>query len=309
MFDLPEELLYTLQLKIQPTAAPSSPRLRPSSPGLTSQDGSEKQDGSSAATSCALCGLTFQDLQEQRSHVRSDLHSYNIKQKMRGRKAVTDSEFERLVGQLDESISGSDSTDSEDSDENELNGAKHKDSTLSALLKKQAEVADREAEEVPVKKSKRGAGKPPLIWFSSSKLPSDTSLGVYRAIFSNEEQSQEHHLVETIQRKQLTAKPAPTSQKQEPQEEDGGVALSPSMIPRSTSAAGPHYLLCMIGGGHFAGMLVSLTPKLTKKHGVEDRSRHCHCAQDISPLHNTAETRWRAICKRQREGQCTFCRL
>lgn len=274
VFDLPEELLYTLQLKTQPTAVPevAAPEER-RAPSLPT-NGSETQDGGPAsATSCGLCGLTFSSLLDQRSHVRSDLHGYNTKQKMRGRKPVDEAEFERLVGQLDESISGSDTSDSSDSDDNEFGNAKPKDSTLSALLKRQAKMADGDAEDAPTKKRKRGAGKPPMLWFNSSKLPPNTSLGVYRAIFSLEEQDEEGHLVDTIQRKQLAAKPPPNPQQKVSEEEDGGVPLPASMIPtKNTSASGPHYFLCMIGGGHFAAMLVSLTPKLTKKSGVEDRS-------------------------------------
>ncbi|KAK4502862.1 hypothetical protein PRZ48_006288 [Zasmidium cellare] len=272
IFDLPEEILYTLQLKVQPTATlePESPR-----PSTPSANGEDKQDGPASATSCGLCGLNFPTLLEQRSHVRSDLHGYNIKQKMRGKKAVDEGEFERLVGQLDESISGSDTSESEDDEDDELSGkAKPKDSTLSALLKRQAKITDGDADDAPTKKRKRGAGKAPMLWFSSSKLPPNTSLGAYRAIFSQAEQDEEEKLVETIKRKQLSPKPPPNPllQKKAEQEEDGGVPLPASMIQKNTSAAGPHYFLCMIGGGHFAGMLVSLTPKLTKKAGVEDRT-------------------------------------
>lgn len=189
-----------------------------------------------------------------------------------GKKVVTETEFERLVKDLDESISGSDSSDSDESDEDEMNGGRSKETTLSALLKRQAKVADGDAEDAPVKKRRRGAGKPPLLWFSSSKLPSNTSLGIYRAVFSDEEQGNEEVLVETLQQKQLSPKPAPTQQKPKAEVDEGGVPLPESMMPKGTSASGPHYFLCMIGGGHFAAMLVSLTPKLTKKHGVEDRS-------------------------------------
>lgn len=116
-----------------------------------------------------------------------------------------------------------------------------------------------------------------MIWFSTPNLPSNTSLGAYRAIFSQAEQDNEKKLVETIQRKQLAPKPPPNPlhQKKEAkqeQEADGGVPLPASMVQKNTTASGPHYFLCMIGGGHFAGMLVSLTPKLTKRAGVEDRS-------------------------------------
>ncbi|GAB7360242.1 hypothetical protein MBLNU230_g8002t1 [Neophaeotheca triangularis] len=271
IFDLPEELLYSLQLKVQPTEAAEEETYGVDGAAL-SQNGEEKQhDGPAKATSCALCNMTFANLLDQRSHVRSDFHGYNIKQKMRGRKAVNEAEFERLVGQLDESISGSDSSESSE-DEEEVNGAKGKDTTLSALLKRQAKVTDGDAEDAPVKKRKRGGGKGGMIWFNSTKLPSDTSLGMYRGIFGDDELESDDKLVKTIQSKQLAAKPPPGPKSKEEQEEDGGVPLPESMIPQGTSAAGPHYFLCMIGGGHFAGMIVSLTPKLTKKSGVEDRT-------------------------------------
>lgn len=204
--------------------------------------------------------------------MRSDLHGYNLKQKLRGLKPVNEPDFERLVGELDESISGSDSAESSESDDDPANGSKGKDTTLSTLLKRQAKVSNGDAEDAPTLKRKRGSGKPPLLWFSSPKLPSNTSLGVYRAIFNTAEQEKEEHLVETVQRKQLSAKPAPPPPSKKSAEDEGGVPLPASMIPKGTSAAGPHYFLCMIGGGHFAAMLVSLTPKLTKKAGVEDRA-------------------------------------
>lgn len=274
IFDLPEELLYTLQFKAQTVADHESPVLPPKQEQTSLLNGEDGQQGGGpkAGISCALCGLAFADLQEQRGHVRSDLHGYNIKQKLRGKQAVDEAGFERLVGQLDESISGSDTSESED-DADELDGAKTKESTLSALLKRQAKVTDGDAEDAPSKKRKRGQGTPPMLWFSSPKLPLNTSLGVYRAIFSSDEQNADAHLVETIQRKQLAAKPPPPQQKKSVEQDDeGGVPLPASMLPKNTSASGPHYFLCMIGGGHFAAMLVSLAPKLTKKAGIEDRA-------------------------------------
>ena len=275
IFDLPEEILYTLQLKAQTTAAvPDSDTETPTpsippSPSLNGSEQQQQDDGPAKATSCALCGLSFSSLLEQRSHIRSDLHGYNLKQKIRGKKPVEEAEFEKLVGQLDESISGSDTSDTEDEEEDK------KDSTLSALLKRQARITDGDAEDAPTLKRKRGSGKPPFLWFSTPKLPSNTSLGVYRSIFTTKEQEQEGRLIDIIKQKQLAPKPQPSLQKkQKPvdDEEDGGVPLPASMIQKGTSADGPHYFLCMIGGGHFAGMLVSLTPKLTKKAGADDRT-------------------------------------
>ncbi|KNG46192.1 ankyrin repeat and zinc finger domain-containing protein 1 [Stemphylium lycopersici] len=261
VFDLPEELLSTLTLKDQPERPPpeTTPQLSESS--TKSPEKTESDDASPAkATSCNLCGLNFASLADQRSHVRSDLHGYNLKQKIKGAKPVGEAEFEKLMGDLDESISGSESSES-DEDEDEEDGGKAKDSTLSALLKKQAKISDPEFDEFAARKKQRGPGKPPLLWFTSPSIPDNMSLGVYRAIFSNAEQEDESNVLETIRRKQLSPKQAPKIKANE-----GGVPLPDTDI-------GPHYFLCMIGGGHFAAMIVALAPKTGKKHtGADERS-------------------------------------
>ncbi|OQO13658.1 hypothetical protein B0A48_01887 [Cryoendolithus antarcticus] len=260
-----------LQRPLYGNAAPLGDGPHTSRP-TTPLESSETTNGSStSATACTLCGQSFPTVLDQRSHVRSDLHAYNLKLKLRGREAVTESEFERLVEKLDESLSGSDTDESDDSDEGE-EGGKTKDSTLSALLRRQAKVTNGDAEDAPTKQRKQGAGKAPLMWFTSSKLPSNTSLGVYRAVFAIEEQEEADHLVETLQRKQLAPKPAPKPATKPDPEDEGGVPLPASMVPLSNGSGGPHYFMCMIGGGHFAAMLVSLTPKLTKKAGLDDRA-------------------------------------
>lgn len=260
VFDLPEELLATLTLKDQPhRPLPPSPPRTPSTPSKSQETSESDENSPSKATSCSLCGLSFASVAEQRSHIRSDLHGYNLKQKIKGAKPVGEADFEKLIGELDESISGSESSES-DEDEDDQDGTKPKDTTLSALLKRQAKISNPEFDEFAATKRQRGPGKPPLLWFSSPELPDNLSLGVYRAIFSVEEQEEESHLLETLRRKQL----APTQPlKVKP---DGGVPLPGTNI-------GPHYFLCMIGGGHFAAMVVALAPKMGKKHtGVDERS-------------------------------------
>ncbi|GME24801.1 DNA-binding SAP [Neofusicoccum parvum] len=277
VFDLPKEILDTLTLKDQSTGLPPTPAddngaesprpgqaTKASAAGAADDDDGEEKQDRAAATSCGLCNLTFASLAEQRGHVRSDLHGYNLKQKMRGAAPVSEAEFEKLVGELDESISGSESSESSEDEEERGKGG---DSTLSALLKKQARIADPTGagEEVALRKRKRaGAGKPPLLWFASPSLPSEISLGVYRAVFSEAEQEHEVSLVETIRRKQLSPV-ANNAKKKEDDEDEGGVKLP------STPEIGPHYFLCMIGGGHFAAMIVALAPKIGKRQGVDER--------------------------------------
>lgn len=60
---------------------------------------STQEDGKPVkTTTCSLCKLSFATVQDQRQHVRSDLHGYNLKQKMRGLKPVEEAEFEKMVG-------------------------------------------------------------------------------------------------------------------------------------------------------------------------------------------------------------------
>jgi hypothetical protein len=218
VFDLPQELLSTLELKAQNNAAIALPDDTEST--TDSNRRNDNEDGTpSSATSCGLCGLSFPSVQEQRSHVRSDLHGYNMKQKMRGLKAVGENDFEKLVGDLDESISGSDSDDSASSDDDGK-----KDSTLSALLKKQANIADPDFDDFTTTKTKVGAGKPPLLWFSSSKLPSNVALGVYRTLLPAAVQvGDATTILQTIKDKQLSPKPPPTQPTSATTEESGGV--------------------------------------------------------------------------------------
>jgi hypothetical protein len=261
VFDLPDELLSTLTLKDQPERPIQDTLPEEPTPAEASHEKTENDDASPAkATSCNLCGLSFASLADQRSHIRSDLHGYNLKQKIKGAKPVSEADFEKLIGDLDESLSGSESSESDD-DEDEEDGNKQKDSTLSALLKRQAKISNPEFDEFASRKKQHGPGKPPLLWFTSPAIPDNMSLGVYRAIFSVEEQEEEAHIMETIRKKQLSPKQPPKVKANE-----GGVPLPGTDI-------GPHYFLCMIGGGHFAAMIVALAPKTGKKHtGADERS-------------------------------------
>ncbi|KAM3065038.1 hypothetical protein ACMFMG_001249 [Clarireedia jacksonii] len=250
VYDLPQDILTTLTPK-DVTSEGQEHDENVSATIATKRVAQSKTDEAVGSKSCSLCGVTFYTVEDQKGHVRSDFHNYNLKQKIRGAKSVSEAEFEKLVGDLDESLSGSDSEDSEDEEE-----GGRKETTLSSLLKKQAAISTNnndEEDDLGSRKQKRGSGKPPLIWFTTPTLPKNTYLGVYRAIFTNEEQENEGSMHETIQKKQLTPKP----QIKIPVNSNTGVPLSEAYKE-------PHIFMCMIGGGHFAAMIVSLTPKQTK---------------------------------------------
>lgn len=250
VYDLPPEVLSTLSLKADAeTQDPSQLETPPSTPPSDQSTDAPAATGT-GSQSCSLCGLTFATVVEQRSHQKSDLHHYNLKQKLRGQKPVTEADFEKLIGDLDESLSGSDSEDSEDDEVGDK-----KESTLTALLKKQATLAEKQAggdddEKEWGRGKRRGSGKPPMMWFSSPSLPENIYFGIYRVLFTNEELAKEDEILEAIKKRQLPPLALPKVGK------DG------SLPP--IAYKGPHIFLCMIGGGHFAAMVVSLAPRQTK---------------------------------------------
>ena len=57
----------------------------------------QKGPSTEGSKACSLCRIMFHTVEDQRGHIRSDLHGYNLKQKLRGLPAVSEEEFERLV--------------------------------------------------------------------------------------------------------------------------------------------------------------------------------------------------------------------
>lgn len=140
VYDLPPEVLESLTLKEDADAADAAAAEAAAAAARSPRDlsPSASSDNLVGTQACSLCTLTFPTLQDQRSHLKSDLHHYNLKQKLRGLKPVSEVDFEKLIGDLDESLSGSDSEDSEDEEEDGK-----QDSTLTALLRRQARLADK----------------------------------------------------------------------------------------------------------------------------------------------------------------------
>ncbi|GKU04535.1 found in mitochondrial proteome [Fusarium langsethiae] len=247
LYDLPAEVLDTLVLKDDADAeAIAAAESVASSPAESSSD-----NNLVGTRACSLCGLTFTTVIDQRGHLKSDLHHYNLKQKLRGQKPVSETEFEKLVGDLDESLSGSDSEESEEEEDG------RQESTLTTLLKKQARLVDKAGDEEEDETAGRaGRGKPPLIWFSSPLLPEKNYFGMYRAILTGDEQRGQD-LVQVLKKKQVE----PISMPKIPKE---------GALPE-VAYKGPHIFLCMIGGGHFAAMVVSLAPRPNKNGTTMNR--------------------------------------
>ncbi|OAP61274.1 hypothetical protein AYL99_03475 [Fonsecaea erecta] len=257
IYDLPTELLLTLTIAGREQSQPPQPQESRPEGIPADRENSLSEDGVANSTSCALCRVTFDSVQDQRLHVKSDLHRYNLKLSIKQTPPVDEATFTKMIGDLDESLSGS---DSEGSDEEDEEVAKGGDSTLTALLRRQARISHPQASDGTEDSSKRGFGNAPLLWLSSPKIGSDVGLGVYRAVLSNEEQEEASvSLVEILKKKQLKPTAAKHSGKTHG---DASHAVENE----------PHFFLCMIGGGHFAAMIVSLVPELRKgPGGIEER--------------------------------------
>ena len=160
-----------------------------------------------------------------------------------------------MKAELNESISGSESEVSSGGE----------DGPLSTLLRRKAMIsaAEQEEEHVVGGQTRQGPGNAPIVWFTSPLLPTEVSLGAYRALFSTAEQKQSHYLA-SLHQKQLS---------------------NPTNKDR-------HIFLCMIGGGHFAAMIVSLTPKNHKLQSTKS---------DL-PVHILAHKTFHRYTTRRKQG-------
>lgn len=170
IFSLPPELLDSLTPRNLVNRAPS--RRTPEPVASVSKSGPR---------ACNICqGVIFLDLDEQRIHFRSDWHRYNVKTRLNGGKTVTESAFSNLIdgtfadpilrfkhymfAGLEDSLSGSESSDGDDSDSD----------AVDILLNKTKRLTARSPSPDPTKLPQTA-----LSWFHS---PPSTQIGIYRSI-------------------------------------------------------------------------------------------------------------------------------
>ena len=86
IFQLPPELLNTLTLKGD-LHTPVDDTLE-----------TNETENPATGAGCATCNITnFTSLSQQREHVRSDFHRFNLKRKLAGQKVVGADEFDRML--------------------------------------------------------------------------------------------------------------------------------------------------------------------------------------------------------------------
>jgi len=90
LYSLPPELLDSLTLKGE-----THPQIYETS---TNSNESEHNNTAAGTAGCTMCNISaFADVSQQRDHVRSDLHKFNLKRKLSGQKVVTADEFDKML--------------------------------------------------------------------------------------------------------------------------------------------------------------------------------------------------------------------
>lgn len=167
---------------------------------------------------CSTCNIDLGnvDLRERSFHFKSDIHRLNLKRGLNGLPPLTETEFDDLLERQSlESISGSEDSDSEDEDRDNLPTILEKLST--------------NASDVPANDERHVSHmntRSPYVLLKSPFAEEGKVFGVYKAVFT-QKALDEARVLESLRQ-----------------------------YNRDTSRSGISVLL-MIGGGHFAGAVIS----------------------------------------------------
>lgn len=223
-FELPKEILASLELMVfdasvvEVQVETKTHRAEPEAKKPVEAD-------SSYTRACRTCGEEFSSEILQKSHYKTDYHRFNIKRKLNDMPALSLDEFEVMTENNDvESISGSDTESESEKDEDIYKEDKDK---LSAILENQVTKLDIQ-DDLSESKSHLNT-RSPHIFFKSSFLPENEVFSAFKALFS----------------KATISKPLET-------------IISWNSNNESKNAVdAPFSALFMVGGGHFAGAIVS----------------------------------------------------
>ncbi|KAI9137228.1 hypothetical protein BKA69DRAFT_1128410 [Paraphysoderma sedebokerense] len=201
-------------------------------------------------STCTICQVTFNDAEEQRTHYKLEWHRYNVKRVSQlGLQSLTEEEFEKAIEEDLSSISGSDSAESLDSndelkdiEEDANNQAFRKADKMFSKLKLKHQETQNESDglEEPYPVQSTNAPHISFTIDSSDEIASNSQnldntppvhhFSLYKALFS-----------------------PPSS----PQTADSIHSLLRSF--KQTTI----FTLLLLSGGHFAGAVFSSNPKLS----------------------------------------------
>lgn len=289
-FALPSELLEVLQVRL------TASDIGPTPPTDAAQNGQIQDAAGGAAMgswTCQVCGGSFESSEAQRAHFRSDWHRFNVKRHLHassrrpilasspsedaGSSATEDSRSYRPVGEEqfakmieDLKLRGSDSESSDDEEAAGTDGD-DEDATINRLLRRgMSSYSDSDTDSDPTGSR---APRSPIIWLTASPLlPKNLHLGVYRCVLPHTGVGRRARIgavdgdgkvLEELKSSQVGSEGV----KHTSQGRNAGVANG------SDEDVPPHWTVLMMGGGHFAGAVVSLRPKLrhVSKHKTPEK--------------------------------------
>ncbi|GAB5587412.1 hypothetical protein Unana1_02312 [Umbelopsis nana] len=136
---------------------------------------------------CLKCGVEFEvaEKDKQRAHFRSDWHRYNVKRSVEhpNLPPVTDQQFQDMLEDLTDSISGS---DTEESDEDSDTSIEDNVNVLMSKEKQRLEALERAKLAVESKKKVLLHDNSPLAWYTATPLlPKNVHMGVYNCVRRN----------------------------------------------------------------------------------------------------------------------------
>ncbi|CAG7851549.1 SubName: Full=Uncharacterized protein {ECO:0000313/EMBL:CCA67468.1} [Serendipita indica DSM 11827] len=171
IFQLPPDLLQNIVLRTlvsEPdvVADDEQPQRRDAFPQSTHHN-----IGGVRGLACTICiQATFNDIDEQKAHYRSDWHRYNVKANLVRKPILSEAQFANALADLSDSISGSASSESDDASEDE-------DRVAGALRRAHISSATEDGDEMAGRAS---IPRTALRWFHSAP---NTQIGIYNAVF------------------------------------------------------------------------------------------------------------------------------
>ncbi|KAG8694286.1 hypothetical protein FRC09_009947 [Ceratobasidium sp. 395] len=173
VYNIPPNILGTLALRASSLVA--NVAVTPASPERSTSTPPQSIQGSSSTPSCTTCvGAVLSDVKDQRAHFRSDWHRYNVKMRLQDSsyQPVSEQQFTKLVEDLAESLSGSEST---------TGSSSGREDAVSTLLhrKRKGKLAQPPSDDGDIPIMPRST----IAWFHAPNDYPDTQLGVYTALF------------------------------------------------------------------------------------------------------------------------------
>lgn len=229
IFDLVEKLNgsltpFTFTADIDKDTPLSTTSTGDSQSALTAENLQALDEPAQSGYNCSSCGPLAQTDQSLQNHYKSDYHRYNMKRKLHNQPPVSEAEFERVIGELDDSISGSDDASDEESD------SESKDETALNTLMNRTGLSE-PANSYDDDSSPASLNHTPYLMFTSKDLADDKVYAFYKNFFDSKYTGNVYRSPEDDAKNSLEA--------------------LADLDPNGTSA------IFMLGGGHFSGGIFS----------------------------------------------------